>query len=288
PIAYTTIAILTATTFVFGGFMREQICIYACPWPRIQAAMMDEHSITVAYRDWRGEPRGKHRKAEGAELLGDCIDCNACVAVCPMGIDIRDGQQMECITCALCIDACDDVMAKIGSPRGLIDYMALTDEQNERSGRPKISIWKHVFHFRTMFYTALWSGIGVALVVLLFIRSEIDVTIAPIRNPVFVTMSDGSIRNAYDLRLRNMYSEDRLFEVSLTAEDVLQASLEGTEMLSVWVPADSSFMQRVYVTARPNSQAANRDRTEFRFWVEDQLSGDRTFGDTVFNGRVTQ
>jgi hypothetical protein len=101
-------------------------------------------------------------------------------------------------------------------------------------------------------------------------------------------MSDGSIRNAYDLRLRNMYSEDRLFEVSLTAEDVLQASLEGTEMLSVWVPADSSFMQRVYVTARPNSQAANRDRTEFRFWVEDQLSGDRTFGDTVFNGRVTQ
>jgi cytochrome c oxidase accessory protein FixG len=288
PIAYTTIAILTATTFVFGGFMREQICIYACPWPRIQAAMMDEHSITVAYRDWRGEPRGKHRKAEGAELLGDCIDCNACVAVCPMGIDIRDGQQMECITCALCIDACDDVMAKIGSPRGLIDYMALTDEQNERSGRPKVSIWKHVFRFRTMFYTALWSGIGVALVVLLFIRSEIDVTIAPIRNPVFVTMSDGSIRNAYDLRLRNMYSEDRLFEVSLTAEDVLQASLEGTEMLSVWVPADSSFMQRVYVTARPNSQAASRDRTEFRFWVEDQLSGDRTFGDTVFNGRVTQ
>ncbi|NBT33917.1 MAG: cytochrome c oxidase accessory protein CcoG, partial [Rhodobacteraceae bacterium] len=109
PVAYTTLAVLTLTTFFFGGFAREQICIYACPWPRIQAAMMDEETLTVGYRDWRGEPRGKHRKAEGSEKLGDCIDCNACVNVCPMGIDIRDGQQLACITCALCIDACDDV-----------------------------------------------------------------------------------------------------------------------------------------------------------------------------------
>jgi cytochrome c oxidase accessory protein FixG len=109
--------------------MREQVCIYMCPWPRIQAAMMDEDTITVAYREWRGEPRGKGKDREN---LGDCIDCNACVNVCPMGIDIRDGQQLECITCALCIDACDDIMAKIGKPRGLIDYMALTDEARAR------------------------------------------------------------------------------------------------------------------------------------------------------------
>jgi cytochrome c oxidase accessory protein FixG len=131
-VAYATVGILTATTFVFGGFMREQICIYACPWPRIQAAMMDEDTITVAYREWRGEPRGKGKDREN---LGDCIDCNACVNVCPVGIDIRDGQQLECITCALCIDACDDIMAKIGKPRGLIDYIALTDETREREGR---------------------------------------------------------------------------------------------------------------------------------------------------------
>jgi cytochrome c oxidase accessory protein FixG len=130
-VAYATIGILTATTFVFGGFMREQVCIYMCPWPRIQAAMMDEDTITVAYREWRGEPRGKGKDRDD---LGDCIDCNACVNVCPVGIDIRDGQQLECITCALCIDACDDIMAKIGKPRGLIDYIALTDETRERAG----------------------------------------------------------------------------------------------------------------------------------------------------------
>jgi cytochrome c oxidase accessory protein FixG len=128
-VAYATVGILTATTFVFGGFMREQVCIYMCPWPRIQAAMMDEDTITVAYREWRGEPRGKGKDREN---LGDCIDCNACVNVCPVGIDIRDGQQLECITCALCIDACDDIMAKIGKPRGLIDYIALTDEARAR------------------------------------------------------------------------------------------------------------------------------------------------------------
>jgi cytochrome c oxidase accessory protein FixG len=150
-VAYATVGILTATTFVFGGFMREQVCIYMCPWPRIQAAMMDEDTITVAYREWRGEPRGKGKDREN---LGDCIDCNACVNVCPVGIDIRDGQQLECITCALCIDACDDIMAKVGKPRGLIDYMALTDEaQRARGHGAALSVWKHVFRLRTIIYT---------------------------------------------------------------------------------------------------------------------------------------
>ncbi|NHX28075.1 cytochrome c oxidase accessory protein CcoG, partial [Escherichia coli] len=126
PIAYTTIGVMALFTFVFGGFMREQVCIYMCPWPRIQAAMMDEDTLVVGYRSWRGEPRGKHRKGAHADQLGDCIDCMACVNVCPVGIDIREGQQLACITCALCIDACDDVMDKIGKPRGLIDYMAFT------------------------------------------------------------------------------------------------------------------------------------------------------------------
>ncbi len=90
-----------------------------CPWPRIQAAMLDEDSLVVTYNDWRGEPRSRHRRRRGrGRDVGDCVDCNACVAVCPMGIDIRDGQQLECITCALCIDACDGVMEKVGRPRG--------------------------------------------------------------------------------------------------------------------------------------------------------------------------
>jgi len=112
PVAYMTVAILTGTTYVFGGLMREQVCTYMCPWPRIQAAMLDENSLTVTYNNWRGEPRTRHAKkaAAAGQAVGDCVDCNACVAVCPMGIDIRDGQQLECITCALCIDACDSVM----------------------------------------------------------------------------------------------------------------------------------------------------------------------------------
>ena len=93
PVAYITVAILTATTYVFGGLMREQVCTYMCPWPRIQAAMLDENSLVVTYNDWRGEPRSRHQKkaAAAGASVGDCVDCNACVAVCPMGIDIRDG-----------------------------------------------------------------------------------------------------------------------------------------------------------------------------------------------------
>jgi cytochrome c oxidase accessory protein FixG len=286
PIAYTTIAVLTATTFLFGGFFREQICIYACPWPRIQAAMMDEDTITVAYREWRGEPRGKHRKAEGAELLGDCIDCNACVVVCPMGIDIRDGQQMECITCALCIDACDDVMARIGKPRGLIDYIALTDEVAEREGKAPRAIWKHILRPRTLLYTVLWAGVGIALIVALFMRQEIDMTVAPIRNPTFVTLSDGSIRNAYDVRLLNKHGEERTFRLSLRGDPALRIQLEGSPYESVAVPANQQLLQRVYVVAPRGSDPALSDRTEFRFWVEDLSNGERVYTDTIFNGNA--
>jgi cytochrome c oxidase accessory protein FixG len=282
-VAYVTVGILTATTFVFGGFMREQVCIYMCPWPRIQAAMMDEHSITVAYRDWRGEPRGRGKEREG---MGDCIDCNACVNVCPTGIDIRDGQQLECITCALCIDACDDIMAKVGKPRGLIDYMALTDEANERAGKPKVSVWKHIFRLRTIIYTVLWAGIGVGLTVLLFIRSDIDMTVAPVRNPQFVMLSDGSIRNTYDVRIRNMSHADSSFAISLVSDQPFEVSLEGQPGNSVMVPLNSTLLQRVYVIAPPGSDAAQSERTDFRLWVEDEASTHRAHRDTTFFGRA--
>ncbi|NNU78962.1 cytochrome c oxidase accessory protein CcoG [Halovulum dunhuangense] len=284
-VAYASVALLTATTFVFGGFLREQVCIYMCPWPRIQAAMMDEDTLTVAYRDWRGEPRGKHRKAEGAESLGDCIDCMACVNVCPMGIDIRDGQQLECITCALCIDACDDVMARIGKPRGLIDYIALSDEPREREGQAPRPAWRHVLRPRVMLYTALWALVGLGLLVALFIRADMTISVAPVRNPVFVTLSDGSIRNAYEVRLRNQGGADREFLLSITAEDPLRLSLEGTETLSVTVPADQTLNQRVYLTADRDSEAAEENSTQVRFWIEDVASGTRAYADSVFQGR---
>lgn len=317
PIAYITIAILTFTTVLMGGFAREQVCIYMCPWPRIQGAMVDDGTLTVGYRDWRGEPRGK----KNANAEGDCIDCMACVNVCPMGIDIREGQQMACITCALCIDACDDVMDKIGKPRGLIDYLALSDRPPEtlaerlaanpigaqatsdavataapgapvpiltradiKGWKPQPA-WKHVLRRRTIVYTAIWASIGIALVVGLFIRPEIDMTVAPVRNPTFVTLSDGTIRNAYDIRLRNKHGEARDFHMSLKSEETLRISLEGLDDLIVSVPPDSSFLQRVYVSARPQDAPAGNDRTDLRFWVEDIVSEERAYTDTLFFGK---
>ena len=121
-VAYVWIGILTFTTYALAGFMREQVCLYMCPWPRIQAALTDEHALNVTYRYDRGEPRMSAKKAEAArakgEPAGDCVDCQQCVIVCPTGVDIRDGAQLGCIQCGLCIDACDNVMAKIGRPSG--------------------------------------------------------------------------------------------------------------------------------------------------------------------------
>ncbi|SMX24124.1 cytochrome c oxidase accessory protein CcoG [Boseongicola aestuarii] len=330
-IAYSTIGVLTATTFIFGGFMREQVCIYMCPWPRIQAAMMDDDTLTVAYRDWRGEPRGKDNlrrakaaaaTAENAETItaqagpgaarykatpypnkplntpaptphlnadgiGDCIDCMACVNVCPMGIDIRDGQQMECITCALCIDACDEVMEKIGKDRGLIDYLALSDEGREREGKAPRPIWQHVFRLRTMVYTAIWSLVGIGLVWALFVRSDISLTVEPVRNPQFVTLSDGSVRNTYTLRIRNLTGEDREFRVLLDSDDILRIGVEESSGIPnhVIVPANETLSVRTYVTARPQDPASTRDRTDLSLWVEDVLTDERAGEDTVFNGK---
>ena len=327
PAAYITIAILTATTFIFGGFLREQICIYMCPWPRIQAAMMDADTITVAYREWRGEPRGKGnvRRRSKTEAItaaadlqaagpgaarypgtpypdkalqvggkipagadagpGDCIDCMACVNVCPMGIDIRNGQQMECITCALCIDACDDVMAKIGKPRGLIDYMALSDEAAERAGDPAKPLWKHILRPRTILYTAIWSLIGAGLIYALFIRSDIELTVSPVRNPTYVTLSDGAVRNIYDVRLRNKLGEARTFTLSLSSDAALEIELAGQQASTLVVPADATMLQRVYVTARPGTPAADGDMTALRLWVEDIEADTRASKATTFNGR---
>lgn len=285
PVAYTTIGVLTLTTFLFGGFFREQVCIYACPWPRIQAAMMDEDTITVAYREWRGEPRGKLAKGGVAAGNGDCIDCMACVNVCPMGIDIRDGQQLACITCGLCIDACNDTMDKIGKPRDLIGYLALTDETRERAGQPPKSVWSHVFRVRTILYTVLWAGVGIGLVVALFMRSPIDVNVTPERNPTFVLLSDGSIRNAYELRLRNMQGSDARFTIAVTSDAFVSLSLEGLEGLTVLVPANETKSQRVYLTAPPGSRAAVDARTDVRLWVEEEGTTNRVHHDTIFNGK---
>lgn len=254
-----------------------------CPWPRIQAAMMDEDTLMVGYRHWRGDPRGKKRKND-TEEKGDCIDCMACVNVCPAGIDIRDGQQLECITCALCIDACDEIMDKIGKPRGLINYLAFSDEPREIAGEKPRSAWNHVFRARTITYTFLWTAIGVGMLVALLVRADIDMTVAPVRNPQFVTLSDGTIRNTYDVRLRNKHGDDRSFGFSISDPE-MTIKLEGVEGTSVIVPSDKTLLQRVYITAPKRSIAAKSARTEFTMTIENKLGGETSSTDTVFNGR---
>jgi cytochrome c oxidase accessory protein FixG len=227
PVAYATVGILTATTFIFGGFMREQVCIYMCPWPRIQTAMMDEKSLLVTYKEWRGEKRGSLKAAQAdPAAFGDCIDCNQCVAVCPTGIDIREGPQIGCITCALCIDACDNVMAQIGKPRGLIDYCTLDDAEVEKAGGTSHPVLKTLFRPRTLIYFGIWVSIGLAMLFTLGQRTRLDLAVQPDRNPVYVRLSDGSIRNNYTLKIRNMETRPRIVDVYV----------EGLPGAVVWTP----------------------------------------------------
>jgi len=216
-VAYGTVAVLTATTFILGGFLREQVCVYMCPWPRIQTAMMDEKSLLVTYKDWRGETRGSVKKAQANPgAFGDCIDCNQCVAVCPTGIDIREGPQIGCITCALCIDACDTVMQQVGRPRGLIDYCTLDDAAVEKAGGTAQPIRKTLMRPRTMVYGGVWVAIGAAMLFSLGQRTRLDLAVQHERSPLYVQLSDGHIRNNYTLKLRNMETRPRRVAVTVS------------------------------------------------------------------------
>ena len=269
PAAYITVAVLTFTTYTLGGLMREQVCTYMCPWPRIQAAMMDEHSLTVTYNDWRGEPRSRHQKRAAAEgrVTGDCIDCNACVAVCPTGIDIRDGQQLPCITCALCIDACDEVMDKVGKPRGLISYTTLADyaANTARAATEGVAAakagqvlpgLKEVMRPRVFLYFALWSLIGLGMLYAVIARDRLDLSVAHDRNPRFVQLSDGSIRNGYTIKIMNMEPQPRTFDFGLVglpgglmwSPDVID---EPARRFAVEVPPDQVREFRVFVKTEP-------------------------------------
>ncbi len=284
PAAYATVGILTATTFVFGGFMREQVCTYMCPWPRIQSAMMDEHSLTVAYRDWRGEPRGRHRKARAGENLGDCIDCGACVNVCPVGIDIRNGLQMECIGCALCIDACDEVMRRTGKPRGLIDYMTLTDEKLKTESTSLTDLARRILRPRVILYALLWCGMGIGLLAALFMRPDIEFSISPVRNPLYVKMADGSVRNSYEIRIKNRHGEETVFKIGLDENSPFSVRLEGSGNLTTAIPADRTGLRRVYVTAPAGSPQALGGKSEINLWIEDLGSAARGKKGTAFYG----
>jgi cytochrome c oxidase accessory protein FixG len=215
-LAYIWIGILTATTYVLAGFMREQVCVYMCPWPRIQAALTDEWALNVTYKYDRGETRTSLKKANELRALGqsvgDCVDCHQCVAVCPTGIDIRNGPQLDCIQCGLCIDACDAVMTKIGRETRLIGYDNDINIQRRQTGKPPIY---RIVRPRTVVYSVMIAAVGAIMMYALLTRSLLDVNVLHDRNPVAVRLSDGSIRNAYTVRLLNKRGFDRVIAIDI-------------------------------------------------------------------------
>jgi len=285
-VAYATVATLTATTFILGGFMREQVCIYMCPWPRIQTAMLDEKSLIVTYKDWRGEPRGKgRREATLADLgLGDCIDCNACVAVCPTGIDIREGPQVGCITCALCIDACDKVMGKIGKPRGLIDYATLEDCKVEAAGGKANLLFKTIFRPRTLIYFALWAAVGIFMLAGVMDRSRLTVSAQHQRNPSYVQLSDGHVRNGFTVKIRNMEARPREMELIISG---LQGAVIWTDsgsretagtVVRTTVPSDALAKLPIFVAA----PGGGEERQDFTFSVRSSDGRESDTTEAVF------
>jgi cytochrome c oxidase accessory protein FixG len=215
-VAYLWIGILTATTYIFAGHAREQVCIYMCPWPRIQAALTDEWALNVTYRRDRGEPRVSVKKAEQlrqhGEPAGDCIDCHQCINVCPTGVDIRDGIQLGCVQCGLCIDACDTVMGEIGRPTGLIAYDTDINGQRRLAGKPPIY---RLIRPRTVLYATMIAIVGSIMLYALATRTTVGVNVLHERNPLYVLLSDGSVRNDYTLRILNK-GGDRTFELDLS------------------------------------------------------------------------
>jgi cytochrome c oxidase accessory protein FixG len=220
--AYGAVALFTAGTYVLAGWLREQTCFWLCPYARIQGVMLDRTTVVPTYDLVRGEPRGRMKKGETEQsrTTGDCVDCNQCVAVCPTGVDIRLGQQEGCITCGLCIDACDAVMDKVGRPRGLVRYASL-DEMEGKEVKPMLRRGR-VWVYSGILVLAL-TGIIYGLSSL----SAVDLNVLHERAPLFVMLKDGSIQNKYTLKLLNKTNDDLL--VTLSAESPVPIQLIGAE-----------------------------------------------------------
>ncbi len=231
---------LTTGLILFDfGYFREQMCTIACPYARMQSIMLDRDSMIVSYDPNRGEPRAKRSKKVMAEedrgaiaAKGDCIDCRLCVRTCPTGIDIRDGLQMECVTCTQCIDACDHIMDQIGKPRGLIRYTSenILDGGTTTKLRP-----------RTILYTLLIILIFSAFTVVLSERSAYDVNIGRVVGEPFSELPDGRIANRLRFRVRNQTPDPSSFDII----PLVPADLELRIVGATPVPLESGEMTRI-------------------------------------------
>jgi cytochrome c oxidase accessory protein FixG len=226
-------------TYGNAGFLREQVCKYMCPYARFQSAMFDRDTLIISYDGERGEPRGpRSRSADPRALgLGDCVDCTICVQVCPTGIDIRQGLQYECIACAACIDACDDVMARIGYRKGLIRYTT----ENAMQGRTV-----RVIRPRVIVYATLLAVISGALLVSLALRKPVGLDVIRDRNALYRQVSGGLIENVYSLRIINKDDAPHRYQLSVEPADALV--IDGAA--AVDVPAGEVYALATRVRTR--------------------------------------
>jgi cytochrome c oxidase accessory protein FixG len=247
--------------------------------------MFDADSLIVSYKGYRGEPRGPHKKGQTWDNRGDCVDCKACVAVCPMGIDIRDGVQLECIQCALCIDACNDIMGKVDRPRGLIAYdtfrnLDATDAGERRPVR--------FVRPRTVLYSTLIAIVLGIMGWAWMTRSAVEVSVIADRNPLFVKLSDGGIRNGYTLKILNKRHAAQRFAVSVDGIAGTEVAIVGHEARNgtepdITVDADAVRALKVYVTVPLAAKGSlSGSSTPLSFVVTDLESGAQVIRDTAF------
>jgi cytochrome c oxidase accessory protein FixG len=245
-------------TYGNAGWMREQVCKYMCPYARFQGAMFDKDTLVITYDEERGEPRGARGKKVDfkAKGLGACVDCDICVQVCPTGIDIRNGQQYECIGCAACIDGCNQVMDKMGYKRGLIRYATLNSMREHFGWQQMV---KRVFRPRVLIYTTvLWIIIGAALTSL-YLREPMKVDVIRDR-AVLAREVDGQIENVYRLQVMNTQEMPRFFMV--TASGIQGISVAGIEKIEQIGPATAKWYT-VRLRVPPDAVAKGTHRVEF-------------------------
>jgi len=231
-------------TLVFYGIFarfREQACTFICPYGRLQSTLMDENSIVVAYDYKRGEKRAHVHRGEDAQArkdrgAGDCIDCFQCVTVCPTGIDIRNGTQMECVACTACIDACDDVMDKVGKPRGLIRYASLNGIETGQ----KLRVTPRIIG-----YCVILCLLGLGLVALLLTRSAVDATLLRAPGALFQTTPEGKISNLYILKLTNKTHHQMPVKLELERLDGTLTILGGELNLPAEKQTEASVLLEV-------------------------------------------
>ena len=276
------IGIFTVSTYLLAGFAREQVCTYMCPWPRIQAAMLDEHSLVVTYRTWRGEGREPVRKSETwserqARGAGDCVDCKQCVQVCPVGIDIRDGLQMACIGCGLCADACDSMMNRVGGARGLVAFAAEASESETAAGRP---VKTPLLRPRTAAYGALLAATAAGMMLIHANRSGIEASVLRDRAPLFVTLSNGDVQNAYTVRVGNRTHDTQVYTLSVAGLPGASAALMGAADTPA-ITAERGRVETGRLVVRQSKDDVRHGSTPITV-IFDDGHGDRARVDTVF------